>query len=381
MDTPQGSVHRKEGMMNDCLHAGRGRCPISKSACPGICVYADIMENINIGIVVFDIPHRRIIFQNRTSIEMFKEDISPGDYEALQQMLIPEMDKFLSSPNPYSPKPIKYRNRIYGYTAYQISDRRFAWIFIRDITDKARLVSIAEAVNTMNNIGYIFSGIRHEIGNPVNSIKMTLSVLKNNLDKYPRETIMEYVDRALEEVGRIEYLLRSLKNFNMYEKPEMQEIHIPSFIDRFLSLVSRDFEQKGIRIIKNIHPYAEWAYADPRALQQVLLNVFTNASDALNDREDPQIQLNVTPQFDGILILIIDNGCGIPEEVKEVLFRPFVTTKPDGTGLGLVITKKLLAKMGGTIEIESRQGVGTAVKIVIPGKEGWQLRAHDAEHY
>src|SRR3970282_1845245 len=83
----------------------------------------------------------------------------------------------------------------------------------RDVTDKLRFESIAEAVNTMNSIGYVFSGIRHEIGNPLNSIKMTLNVLKKNLDKYGKDHILEYIDRALSESARIEYLLKSLKNF------------------------------------------------------------------------------------------------------------------------------------------------------------------------
>jgi len=360
--------------MDKCLHSSRGECPISKTTCPGVCVYADIMENISLGIIVFDISRRKIIFQNSAAINMFRDEIAPGDCEGLCRLLIPDMEEFLSTETPYSPRPIKYRNRMLGYTAYHVSDRRFAWIFVRDITEKARLVSIAEAVNTMNNIGYVFSGIRHEIGNPVNSIKMTLSVLKNNIDRYSRDTVMEYIDRALEEIGRIEYLLKSLKNFNMYEKPEIQEVHMPSFIERFLSLVMSDFEKNGIRIIKSIHPHAEWAHTDPRALQQVMLNIFANAADALKDRGGPQIHLNVTPFGNRILISVTDNGCGIPQEHRELLFRPFVTNKPNGTGLGLVIARKMLAKMAGTIEIESREGVGTTVKILIPGKRSWELK-------
>jgi C4-dicarboxylate-specific signal transduction histidine kinase len=142
-------------------------------------------------------------------------------------------------------------------------------------------------------MGYVFSGIRHEISNPINSIKMTLSVLTGKIDICPRETIREYISWITSEVSRVEYLLKVLRNFNMYETPEVQNVHVKTFMERFLSLVSADFEIRGIKIESLIHPDAEWAYTDPRALQQVMLNVMSNASDAMNGREAPKIVIEV----------------------------------------------------------------------------------------
>jgi C4-dicarboxylate-specific signal transduction histidine kinase len=111
-------------------------------------------------------------------------------------------------------------------------------------------------------------------------------------------------------------------------------------------------------------------YADPRALQQVMLNIFTNASDAMNGRDTPKITIKAFRSAGMIGIRVEDNGCGIPEDKLKDLFKPFYTTKAHGTGLGLVIVKKMLAKMNGTIEITRRQDEGTRVDIFIPvGKE------------
>ncbi len=107
-------------------------------------------------------------------------------------------------------------------------------------------------------------------------------------------------------------------------------------------------------------------YVDAKALQQVLLNIFTNASDALQGRPDPKIAMSVAKAGAMIRMRVEDNGCGIPEDKLQSLFKPFHTTKAHGTGLGLVIVKRTLAKMSGTIEITSRKDIGTIVDIFAP---------------
>jgi C4-dicarboxylate-specific signal transduction histidine kinase len=103
--------------------------------------------------------------------------------------------------------------------------------------------------------------------------------------------------------------------------------------------------------------------ADPQALQQVLLNVLNNASEAVNGRRDPKITVEVSRAGGMIRFHVADNGCGIAEDRMKNLFKPFYTTKEHGTGLGLVIVKKMLARMNGTIYIESRKDEGTSVDI------------------
>ncbi|NOY64756.1 MAG: HAMP domain-containing histidine kinase [Nitrospirae bacterium] len=328
------------------------------------CVYVNILKNINLGIIGLDIKKQIIIFQNKVAIDLFKSTIKPGDYKALCALLLPNMNEYLTSDTPAISLTLRYGTKFIGYSVYRVSDR-YLWIYATDVTEKMRLNSIAEAVNTMNNIGYIFSGIRHEIGNPVNSIKMTLSVLRDNIEIYSREKVIEYIDRALNEVSRVEYLLRVLKSFSMYENMELQNIQISSFIDNLLSMVMKDFEKKGIKIKTLIRKNAEMVYADPRALQQVMMNILTNASDALKDRENPEILISIYKMNNQIIIRVADNGCGMSEEQQKNLFKPFYTTKPDGTGLGLVIVKKMLTGMNGTIRIESRENIGTEVTLTL----------------
>ncbi len=236
----------------------------------------------------------------------------------------------------------------------------------RDVTEKMRLESIAESVNAMNNIGYVFSGVRHEIGNPINSAKMSLSVLQHKLDNASKETVRDYVERALGEIGRVEHLLKNLKNYNLYETPDLENLDLAAFFEKFFKLVTADFEGKGIAVRYSIQPGAKQVVADPRALQQALLNVMTNASDALADRSTPAITVAVQKKFGRILIQVSDNGSGMTEQQQQDLFKPFYTSKARGTGLGLVIVKKMLARMNGEIEITSLLNEGTTVDIHLP---------------
>jgi signal transduction histidine kinase len=107
-------------------------------------------------------------------------------------------------------------------------------------------------------------------------------------------------------------------------------------------------------------------YADPRALQQVLLNLITNAIDAVRERDHPKVVIRISVTDGIVRIAVEDNGCGIPADKLKDMFKPFYTTKPTGTGLGLVIVKKMIIRMNGTIEIESSKDVGTVVTISLP---------------
>lgn len=338
------------------------QCPIMRGPCPGECVFADIMESQRLGVVAFDLAARSLLFVNRSARELFERLGCPADYGSLSGLLLPDGGSvpFAS----YHPsEPTRIGMRLLGHTAYQ--ERTFAWAFVRDITDKARLESVAEAVETMNNIGYVFSAVRHELGNPINSVKAALSVLRANLRSYPQETVADYLERISAEVGRVEALLRSLKSFSIFERPQIEAVELGAFVRSFCELAGEGLRRRGVACIADV-PGECWAEADPRALQQVLLNLFTNATDAVVERPNPEVRVSVASN-DGLAHLCVaDNGRGMtPEEIKN-LFKPFYTSKETGTGLGLVITRKLLSKMNGTISVDSTEGEGTVIAVTLP---------------
>jgi signal transduction histidine kinase len=233
----------------------------------------------------------------------------------------------------------------------------------RDVTERLRLESVAEAVNSMDSIGYIFAGLRHEIGNPVNSAKSILSVLEQKLDTAPSDRVRDYIRRAIVEVGRVEKLLHLFRTFSLFETPDLATLSTAAVFDDLFRLIEADFSTRGIALGREIGPGAEQLQGDQRALQQVLLNIVANAADALVGRPDPRIDISAAVSAGDVLISVRDNGKGLSEEEQRKLFLPFYTSKAKGTGLGLVIVRKLVSRMGGSIEFESRSGEGTTMNI------------------
>jgi signal transduction histidine kinase len=342
-----------------CGAAGK-LCPISGGPCPGECIFADIMASVGLGIVLFDLGARSVPFANQWAREFFARVGVPVEYEVMERLLLIERPDSLAHSEA---RQLRLANRFLGYSVY--AARGFAWVFVRDITDKARLEAVAAAVETTNNIGYVFSAVRHELGNPINSIKIALGVLEANLGSYSRETIADYVTRMSNEVARVEHLLRSLRSFSLYELPEVAPVDLSRLLHESCELVRPEVRSRGIELDCRVEPGVT-ALCDPRALHQVLLNLVTNATDALDGRPAPRITIHSARTDSLVVLRVEDNGAGISEEQKAELFTPFNTTKPHGTGLGLVIARKLLASMDATISIESALGEGSVVSIAMP---------------
>jgi PAS domain S-box-containing protein len=234
----------------------------------------------------------------------------------------------------------------------------------RDVTERRRLEAIAEAHNLHDNLGYVFAGLRHELGNPINSVKVALRFVTDSLDTLPRERLVEYLRSMSEEIDRVEYLLRSLRTYSLFQEPRLVPVVVTSFLESFQRLVRRELQSKGIALGMHVGPEVEVVRADPQALHQVLLNLVANASEAIARREAPRIDLEARRIGSRIRLTVRDNGPGIPPERLPDLFKPFYTTRPGGTGLGLPISRRLALLMNGVLELESSR-CGTVAALTL----------------
>jgi PAS domain S-box-containing protein len=239
----------------------------------------------------------------------------------------------------------------------------------RDVTERRRLDALAESINLTEQVGFVFATLRHEIGNPINSMKAGLSVLREQQHQLPAEVVAEYLDRLLGEVGRVEQLLRLFKSFSSFDRLRPEWVDAQAFFADFAHLVADDVARRGVELAWSVDPAVGGLSIDPRALNQVLLNLVTNAAEALAGRRDGWIQLTARRRGNLVALEVVDNGPGIPEEVQPRVFRPFFTTKQHGSGLGLAVVRRLLAKMGGTAEIISQPGKGVTVRMLLEGGE------------
>lgn len=231
-------------------------------------------------------------------------------------------------------------------------------VIARDVTDVERLQSIADSVNLSDNLGHFLSGIRHELGNPVNSIKTALTVLRSNLETFGPLKVHDYLQRVLGEVERIEFLLSSLRSFSRHESVTLHRIELPVLLREVVALVQPSVRDSGVTLVVEPPP-AVSVIADERALYQILLNLVSNAIEAPRDHGDKVIRVETMARSEYVDIAVVDNGRGMTADELDNALRPFFTTKRTGTGLGLVIANRLAANQGGRLRLLSTPGEGT----------------------
>jgi two-component system NtrC family sensor kinase len=171
------------------------------------------------------------------------------------------------------------------------------------------------------------------------------------------------------ETSRCGEVVKNLLAFSRQDKVTIESHSISEIIDRTLILISHDLEMKGIQMEKTIEPNLQKVQCDFKQIQQALLNIMYNASEAMLNGGILKVTANMRAGIEGFLdVLISDNGCGIAEEDKENIFEPFFTTKEEGkgVGLGLSVVYGIISRHKGTIEVESEIGKGSTFKVTLP---------------
>ena len=253
-----------------------------------------------------------------------------------------------------------------GFSVYEVPDGS-QWIILRDVTEKLRMQRAAEGMTVANNLGYTFAGVAHELGNPVNSVKMAATVLRDNAQTFSPEKQHEYLTEILSETNRMQDILRLMQGFIGMASLEPVTCDLAAECRAVVERVGRDATQKGVVVVSAFAARGQVpSRVDPPAFRQVLINLFANAVEAVAGVFGPQVSIDAFLGERAAHVRVSDNGKGIDSAQKERLFFPFYSTRPGGMGFGLVIVKKLVSSMGGTIEVTSAPSVGTSFELLLP---------------
>ncbi|HET9385230.1 MAG TPA: ATP-binding protein [Gemmatimonadales bacterium] len=235
-------------------------------------------------------------------------------------------------------------------------------VLVEDVTEQQALETQLVQSEKLAAVGQLVSGVAHELNNPLTSITGLSEFLleQKELGKKDRGHLQVIHEQA-ERAGRI---VRNLLTFARKGSGERVLVDLNDVIRRTLSLMTYDLKLREISVERELSGTLPGVLGDRHGLQQVVLNLVTNAAQAVaeNTRERPRA-ISVSTWFDGqVHLRVVDTGPGIPEDVLPNVFTPFFTTKEPGkgTGLGLSITYSIVASHGGQITIEPRQPRGGA---------------------
>lgn len=247
----------------------------------------------------------------------------------------------------------------------QAAIQGFVFLF-RDLTQLQALKKEVETNRRLAAIGKLAGGVAHEIRNPLSSIKGFATYFAKRYEDTPDDA--ETAKIMVEEVERINRSITQLLEFAKPLAVAEKSVDIADLVQHSLKLVTHDLEKKDIDTDVRITTRFKTLRTDPDRINQVLLNLYMNAVNAMNEQGRLRVEVADEDAGNRVEIRVTDNGCGIDAGHLEDIFDPYFTTRPDGTGLGLSIVHRIVENLKGEIRVASTPGKGACFTISLPAK-------------
>ncbi len=351
--------------------------------------FRDLIENSPVGISIYQ--DDRFVYQNPEQMKINGPSCEKNIFQDLEKIFPDDLDKVKTA----------YRRILKGEVSKIEVDFRFfrtgpknvkadmRWVWCRaiafnyygkdavlinaiDITKAKQLEHQLLIKNKMLSLGRVAAGIAHEIRNPLTGINTYLYTIEDlcdseHLDPEDMEVIRQIVTQIQVASNKIESVIKRVMDFSKPGAPKMMRTNINESLEEAIELSSVTMRKYGIKIEKSLAPDLPQCYADPHLIEQVVLNLITNAARAMEKSNGTKfVEIKSSAQNNTLSIRVADSGPGVPIELREKIFDPFFTTKDDGSGIGLNIAQRIVADHNGSISLGSSRWGGAEFKIELP---------------
>lgn len=351
-----------------------------------------ILDAVNFGVVVFD-ARLNINYLNPGAQQIlnFQQPLTQVHRlrDILNENIITEIQNLLKHEElPIIRHEIQVKSRLFpnsyiGLSIYPLNSESMPEQYIMvfsEITQTKRIQAEIIRMDRMASLGVLSAGIAHEVRNPLAGIKAMAQSLEDELRDEPPK--LEYVSRILRQVDRLDKLLRAFFSYARPVRPDPSPSSIKKIVNEVLPLIQSKLRERDIEFVTRYTKDLANVFVDQNQIQQVLLNLFLNAIDAMSSggvlKVEAKNSKSTMPVLDRrnriptllsdkfIEIKVSDTGIGILPEEQELIFNPFFTTKSQGTGLGLSIVYQIIKEHGGQIDVESIPDKGSTFTILLP---------------
>ncbi|PYK75163.1 MAG: PAS domain-containing sensor histidine kinase, partial [Verrucomicrobia bacterium] len=240
-------------------------------------------------------------------------------------------------------------------------------IIMRDITESRRTAEKTIESERLNALTLLAAGVAHELGNPLNSLNIHLQLMERQAHKIKgkaREELQHSIGICREEINRLDSIVSQFLRAIRPSRPQLRPENINTIVEEVVRFFSAEIEARDIVVETELHSDLPLLQLDRDQMKQAFYNVIKNSFEAMKRRGILRIRTDRDESH--VRISFIDNGGGMSAEALSHVFEPYYTTKATGTGLGLLIVRRIVREHGGELAIESTEGERLTLSIRLP---------------
>jgi signal transduction histidine kinase len=243
-------------------------------------------------------------------------------------------------------------------------------IIMRDITESRRTAEKTIESERLNALTLLAAGVAHELGNPLNSLNIHLQLMERQARKIKgktREELQHSIDVCRGEINRLDSIVSQFLRAIRPSRPQLRPENINTMVEEAVRFFSAEIEARDIVVETELHSDLPLLQLDRDQMKQAFYNVIKNSFEAMKRRGILRIRTDRDESH--VRVSFIDTGGGMSAEALSHVFEPYYTTKATGTGLGLLIVRRIVREHGGELAIESTEGKGLTLTIRLPFRE------------
>src|SRR5881398_1905306 len=240
-------------------------------------------------------------------------------------------------------------------------------MILRDITVSRRSAQQIIESERLNALTLLAAGVAHEIGNPLNSLHIHLQLMErqaHRLDRDPREELQESIDIARSEVNRLDSIVTQFLRAIRPSKPELRPENVNTILEEAVRFFTPELQDREIVVEQALRSDVPLLQLDRDQMKQAFYNMIKNSLEAMHRHGRLRIRTDLDDTH--VVLQFTDTGGGMSAENLSRVFEPYFTTKPSGTGLGLLIVRRIVREHGGELSIKSSEGKGLTLTIRLP---------------